>query len=80
MATQPRHAKPLEDLEVGALLPVPGNPLLEQPAPDPSHLRPPGRVVEQLVNQAGETSDACRDSPSPMKAKWQSVRPITWTR
>ena len=43
--------------QVGALLPVPGEPLLNQlPSPAP-HLHPPGGIVEQAVDQAGKLGD-----------------------
>src|SRR5438876_10278637 len=49
--------EPLVDFQVRGLLPLPGNPLLEPLAPNPAHLRPPCRVSEQLLNQAGEAGD-----------------------
>ena len=50
--------KSLVDLQVGAFLPLPREPLGNPSASGPSHVGPKLRVVKQLVDQARETDQA----------------------
>jgi hypothetical protein len=81
MATQRRHAKRLEDLEIGVLLPVAGSPLLEQPAPDPSHLRPQGRVGRGLPHLASDlTGQSLRSHQPARRGCWPEETKVKLSR
>jgi hypothetical protein len=47
----------LVDLQVGGLLLIPRNPILDQTPSDLTHFRPPLGIIEQPVDETGEAGD-----------------------